>query len=194
MGFWTALAQQDTQYMQRWLLRGMASYFLPIFFILLFRYIAWRISNERIRTSLVTYAWIMIGALVISTISGNAVSLFLGSELSISELTWRNAPWSIGPALTALYINYYLDCQSDPVKDDIVQSRNTIVSRLVSAFGFTIMLVVLSLLIVGHQQMSSNSWPREETRVIVVGTVALITFCLCLVAQFGLHKHLIRDD
>jgi hypothetical protein len=80
------------------------------------------------------------------------------------------------------------DCQADPTKEDIVQSRETIVPRLTSALAFTAIIVILSLLIVAHQRLAGNIWSREETQVIVVGTIALITFSPCLVAQFGLRK------
>jgi len=188
-----AVFKQNTDYMQRWLVSGLAAYFSPIFLILLIRYIAWRISPIRTCTSLVTYAWTLIGAFVISTIGGTIASTALhGGAFAdwqkLLQTVWVTMPWSIGPALTSLYINYYLDRQADPAKEDIVQTRKTIAPRLLSAFAFTAAIVVISLLIVAHQRLVGSVWPRVETQIIVVGTIALITFSLCLVAQFGLRK------
>lgn len=56
----TALLGQDVGYVQRWLIRGLASYFTPICFILVVRNVLWRMSARRNHTSLVTYGWILL--------------------------------------------------------------------------------------------------------------------------------------
>jgi hypothetical protein len=194
-----AIFDQNTDYMKRWLISGLAVYFSPIFFILLIRNVAWQISPIRTYASLVTYAWVFVAAFIISTTGGVIARVALHrSEFvaweQVAESLWITMPWSIGPALNSLYINYYLDRQADPAKEDIVQTRETIVPRLISALAFTTIIVILSLLIVAYQRLVGNIWSREETQVIVVGTIALITFSLCLVAQFGLRKRQVASD
>lgn len=191
--FEEALASQSMGYIQRWLIAGFGTYFLPIFFVLLIRNLAWRISPERVYPSLVTYAWVLLGAFAIS-LFGDVTASFANHWTD--PIDWdhlwtyvgRDAPWSIGPALIAVYINYYLDRQADPAKEDIDQRRSTILSRLMSAVGFTLAIVLLTLLIIAAQHLDGNLWSEDKTRVIVLGTVTLITFALCLVAQFGLVK------
>ena len=191
--FQEALASQTMDYIQRWLIAGFGTYFSPIFFVLLIRNLAWRISPERNLPSLVTYAWILLGAFAMSLIGDISASVVNHWDDPIDwDHLWtyvgRDAPWSIGPALIAVYINYYLDRQADPAKEDIDQTRGTILPRLMSAIGFTAGIVLLALLIVAAQHLDSNLWSEAKTRFIVVGTVTLITFSLCLVAQFGLVK------
>ena len=189
----SAFTSQNLGYVWNWLITGFAVYFSPIFTILLIRYIAWWISPTRTWVSLVIYSWILLGVFLISLVGGIIASMALrhGDFTSLDQIieaARRSAPWSIAPALTSLYINYYLDLQADPAKDDIVQTRDTIVPRLLSAAAFTFSIVLLSMLIVAYQHFSERIWSRTETQVIVVGTTALITFSLCLVAQFGLRK------
>jgi hypothetical protein len=114
----------------------------------------------------------------------------------ITAALLRDAPWSINPALTALYINYFMDLQADPAKDDIVQTRETFLPRLGLAIGFTLGTMAISVLIVAHQQISDGLWSQPKTQVVVVGTTGIIVLCLCLVAQFGLRKNLlpVEDD
>ncbi|CUT10082.1 hypothetical protein BF49_1162 [Bradyrhizobium sp.] len=192
-GLQEALSSETMGYIQRWLIAGFGTYFSPIFFVLLIRNLAWRISPERKLPSLVTYAWILLGAFAMSLIGGISASVVNHWNDPIDwgllgTYTGRNAPWSIGPSLISVYINYYLDRQADPAKEDIDQTKGTILARLMSAIGFTAGIVLLTLLIVAAQHFDSNLWSEEKTRFIVVGTVTLITFCLCLVAQFGLVK------
>jgi hypothetical protein len=193
INLWTALVHQDIGYMQRWLIKGLAVYFTPICVILLVRNVLWRLSPVRSYSSLATYGWILLLAFGTSCIGGVLISLFVypgggvDGEQVVTAL-WANAPWSISPALTSIYINYYLDRQADPAKEDIVQIPGTFVARLLSAFGFTLTIVIFTILIVAYQHFAGNIWSLEETRVVVVGTVALITISLCLVAQFGLRK------
>jgi hypothetical protein len=188
-----ALTSEAMSYVQRWLIAGFGTYFSPIFFILFIRNLAWRISPERNLSSLVTYAWILLAAFAISLIGAVSASVInhWNDPIDWDHLgtyAGRNAPWSIGPALIAVYINYYLDRQADPAKEDIDQTKGTILPRLISAIGFTAAIVLLTLLIVAAQHLNSNQWSEDKTRFIVVGTVTLITFSLCLVAQFGLVK------
>jgi len=189
----TALLEQDVSYVQRWLIRGLASYFTPICFILLVRNVLWRMSARRNHTSLVTYGWILLLAFCISLLGGTLISLFVYPVGAVDwdrvvTVLWGNAPWSISPALTSIYINYYLDRQADPAKEDIVQARQTFVSRVLSALGFTVAIVVFTILVLAYQHVAGKIWSMEKTRAIVVGTVTLITITLCLVAQFGLRK------
>ncbi|SFK18677.1 hypothetical protein [Bradyrhizobium sp. Gha] len=90
--------------------------------------------------------------------------------------------------MTSIYINYYLDRQADPSKQDIEQTRQTFVARLLSALGFTAAIVVFTILVLAYQHVVANIWSMEKTRAVVVGTVTLMTMTLCLVAQFGLRK------
>jgi hypothetical protein len=191
---WKALDPETLAYIPQWLLLGIAYWFSPIFTVLLARYAAWKLSPVRTRTSLVIYAWIFIGVFLVSLAMGTLASVYLAPQpnsLGVIGLLQRDAPWSINPALTALFINYYMDLQADPAKDDIVQTRETFFVRLGTALAFTLGTTLIAVLIVAHQQLSDGIWKLAKTQVIVVGTTTLIVFCLCLVAQFGLRKNLL---
>lgn len=190
-----AFIDQKFEYLWTWLVLGFASYLLPIFVVLLARYISWLRSEVREQVSLAIYAWVFLGVLFISLVGAAVATLSLRHGYP-SDWTWelvieavrRNAPWTIAPALTAVYINYYLDRQADPSKQDIDQRKETIVPRLLMAFAYTFGIALLSILIVAYQQISEHIWPRAETQLIVVGTTALVNLSLCLTAQFGLKK------
>lgn len=62
----------------------------------------------------------------------------------------RDAPWSINPALIALYINCFMDLQADSAKDDIVQTRETFLPRLGMAISFMLSTMAIAMLIVCH--------------------------------------------
>jgi len=190
-----AITGQQFGYFRNWLVLGFAIYFLPIFIVLLVRYVSWRWSHEREQISLAIYAWIFLGVLAIAFIGAILATLCLRYGYPANwtwdfatEAAWRNAPWMFAPAATAVYINYYLDRQADPSKEDIDQSKKTIISRMLMAFAYTFGIALLSLVIVAYQQLSEGAWPHTETQVIVVGTTALVNLSLCLVAQFGLKK------
>jgi hypothetical protein len=190
-----AITGQHFGYFRRWLILGFAIYFLPIFIVLLARYVSWRWSHEREQISVAIYAWIFLGVLAIAFVGAILATLFLNHGYPanwtwdlVGEAAWRNAPWMFAPAATAVYINYYLDRQADPSKDDIEQSKRTIIPRLLMALAYTFGIALLSLVIVAYQQLSEGAWPQPETQVIVVGTTALVNLSLCLVAQFGLKK------
>ncbi len=193
---WSAFGPQSLDYVRSWLLLGFAYWFSPIFAVLLVRYIAWKISHVRSHVSLVIYAWILLGVFLVSLGCGTAASMFV-RQLDFFNLTditaalMRGAPWSINPALTALYINYFMDLQADPAKDDIVQTRETFLPRLSVAIAFALGTMAIAMLIVAHQQLSDGLWSQPKTQVVVVGTTGIIVLCLCLVAQFGLRKELL---
>jgi hypothetical protein len=187
-----AFLQQNMDFVHRWLIKGLAVYFSPIFVVLVIRYIAWRVSPVRSYASLVTYAWISICVFATSVLGGVLTSILshigpVDTE-DVERFLWVSAPWSVGPALTCLYINYYLDRQADPAKENIVQTPATFLIRLFSVLRFTAAIVVFSLLVVAQQHYAGNGWTEQKTRVVVLGTVALITMSLCMVAQFGLRK------
>jgi hypothetical protein len=198
---WDAFGPQTLDYVIPWLLLGFAYWFSPIFSVLLARYVAWKISHVRAQISLVIYAWILLGVFLVSLVCGTAASMSVRhldftNWTEITAALLRDAPWSINPALTALYINYFMDLQADPAKDDIVQTRETFLPRLGLAIGFTLGTMAISVLIVAHQQISDGLWSQPKTQVVVVGTTGIIVLCLCLVAQFGLRKNLlpVEDD
>jgi hypothetical protein len=194
-GLQEALTGQTFVYFWRWFIAGLAFYFSPIFAVLLVRYLLWRKSRTREQVSLTIYAWIFLGVLCVSLVGAilTALSFRLGSPSNwswdtVGEAARRNIPWTIAPALTAVYINYYLDRQADPSKDDIDQRKETVIPRLLMALAYTFGIALLSMVIVAYQQSSENIWPRPETQLIVVGTTALVNLSLCFVAQFGLRK------
>lgn len=190
-----AFIDQKFEYLWTWLILGFASYLMPILVVLLARYISWLRSEVREHVSLAIYAWVFLSVLIISLIAAAVATLSLRYGYP-NDWTWevvveavrRNAPWTIAPALTAVYINYYLDRQADPSKPNIDQRKETVVPRLLMAFAYTFGIALLSLLIVAYQQISEQIWPRTETQFIVVGTTALVNLALCLTAQFGLKK------
>jgi hypothetical protein len=190
-----AFTDQNFIYLGNWLLLGFAIYFLPIFVVLLVRYISWLKSPVRQQVSLTIYASTFLGVLFLSLLGATLTTLFLRHGLPANwtrayfiDAAWRNAPWTIPPALTAVYINSYLDRQADPSKKDIDQRRGTVIPRLLMALAYTAGVALLAMVIVSYQQVSEQLWPRPEARLIVVGTTALVNLLLCLVAQFGLKK------
>jgi hypothetical protein len=197
---WKAVDPETLAYIPQWLLLGFAYWFSPIFTVLVARYLAWKVSPVRTRISLVIYAWIFLGVFFVSLLVGTVASMSVAPKHDFTDVhnvidfLQRGAPWSINPALTALYINYFMDLQSDPTKDDIVQTKDTFFARLGLAVAFTLGATSIAILTVAHQQLSDGIWKLAKTQVIVVGTTALIVLCLCLVAQFGLRKNLRSPD
>ena len=164
-----AIIGQKFSYIGDWLIFGFAIYLLPIVSVLLVRYVSWRWSHEREQISLAIYAWIFLGVLAIAFIGGVLATLFVRYGYPI-HWTWdaatdaalRNAPWMFAPASTAVYINYYLDRQADPSKDDIDQSRQTIIPRLLMALAYSFGIALLSLVIVAYQQLSEGFGPARK--------------------------------
>src|SRR5690349_3181138 len=66
-GIATAIFDQNTEDVQRWICLAFGDYGVPILGILILRYLVWRISPVRHYPIIVAYAWVFLISAVMST-------------------------------------------------------------------------------------------------------------------------------
>jgi hypothetical protein len=192
-GFSTAVLDQNTDDMQRWIFLAFGDYGVPILGILILRYLVWRISPVRHYPIIVAYAWVFLISAVLSTfgltIMAELVGRHAGHWDEFFSICQRSARWAIGPAFICVYINHFLDRQIDPLRPNIEPSREHPLQRIAYAFLFTLLVLATALPSMPTIQVHLNSpWDVSKLRFISMSTIFCVTMAMALAAQFALIK------
>jgi hypothetical protein len=152
----------------------------------------WRLNPVSTYSIASAYAWIFVIAATLSTfgltVAGELVGRRAGQWSAFVDIAVDNIRWSLGPALLSVYVNHYLDRQTDPRLPNIGEDAS-VLWRAGYALLFTLVVQFLTLPSIPTIHAREGAvWPDAKLRVIAMGTVFCITLALSLVAQFGLAK------
>ncbi len=188
-----SLFDQDCRDVQTWVWMALGDYGVPIMGILALRYVVWLGNPVRGCSVLVVYAWIFLVAALLSTIGLSIMAEFFGRNgtdwSQFFHLCQREVRWSIGPALICVYINHYMDRQTDHSRPDIGESGDSPLWRVGYAMLFTVLVMLVALPFESTiRAIPNGSWEVSKLRFVAMGMILCITFSLALVAQFALKK------
>ncbi len=193
---WQAASEPNLGYIGRRVALAFGDYGVPIIGVLALRNFVWRFNPVHGLSQAPTYAWVLLFASILSTVglslmvelvrtSSNASSPNSYNFFSVCQ---RMAWWSIGPAFICVYINYYLDRQTDPCLPDIGRVGDTRARRAIAAILFTMFIIVLTLPTVATIMPQDRSLDVSKVRFVALGTVIFITLALTMTAEFALRK------
>jgi hypothetical protein len=190
----SAALNQDQELIWRWIILATVNTGVPLCAILLAKYLGWHVNPRHDQAYLVSYCWIFLAALCLAPLSLTGAVIGLGiapppeSLYSFLTMVGERFKWAPAPALTCVYIAYYMDRQTDPSLSNIDQNGCTTLRRVLQSVLFAgLVLVVLLPPTMALQPVSTVSWSLEKLRVVILGTRFLMTMALVLVAQFGLR-------
>jgi hypothetical protein len=184
---------QDYQDVQTWAWMALGDYGVPIMGILTLRYLVWLGNPVRGYSILVAYAWIFLVAALLSTVGLSTMVEFFGRSATdwsrFFIVCQREVRWSIGPALICVFINHYMDRQTDHSRPDIGESGDSPLWRVGYAMLFTVLVMLTALPFQSTiRAIPDGSWEVSKLRFVAMGMIFCITFSLALVAQFALRK------
>jgi hypothetical protein len=193
IGISTAIVDQNTEDLQRWVFLAFGDYGVPILGILILRYLVWRINPIREYSIIVAYAWIFLIAAVLSTLGLTIMAELVGRNAGhwdqFFAICQRETRWAIGPALICVYMNHYLDRQIDPNRPNIEHPGERPFRRVGYAILFTLVVIAFTLPSMPTiQKPPSGPWELPKLRSVAMGTIFFITIAMALVAQFALTK------
>jgi hypothetical protein len=189
-----SILEQDFQDVQTWIYLALGDYGFPIIGILALRYFVWLENPVRGYSILVAYAWIFLVAALLSMIGLSVMVELFGRNATdwsqFSQLCQREVRWSLGPALICVYVNHYMDRQTDHLRPDIgTDSDERPVLRVIYALFFTLLVMLTALpFVTTIRGTSDGSWELSKLRFVAMGTIFCVTLFLALVAQFALRK------
>ena len=174
-----AAADPDFSVIQRRVAFAFGDYGVPIIGVLLLRNFVWRLNPVNGYSMATTYAWILLFASVLSTVGLSVmIELFNTSSANSSanssnffSICQRMLRWSVGPALICLYINYYLDRQTDPCLTEIGRGGDTVGRRVLSAVLFTAFIILLTLPSIATMSPRNSALDVSKARFVALGTV-----------------------
>lgn len=188
-----SILDQSFDDVQTWVFLAIGDYGVPIIGILTMRYLLWLENPVRGYSILVAYAWIFLIAAFLSTIGLSVMVEFFGRSATDWSRFWsifqRELRWSIGPALICVYINHYMDRQTDHTRPDIGQHGDGPLRRLVYAVSFTVFVMLTAFPFASTiRPIPNGSWDVSKLRFVAMGTIFCVTLSLAVVAQFALRK------
>jgi hypothetical protein len=191
----SAMQDQKMHDAERWVIYASGMYGAPIIAILCFRYLAWQVSPIRTYSLAAFYAWIVLAAIPISTFGVTFAAIvagdfeYKGHWDQFFAIALRALPWSLGPALICVYINYFLDRHTDSRLPNIDAQSEPLPLRAFYAMLFTLAIMLLTLPSLPNIALPEGAvWPIGKLRVVSMGTIFYITFALALVAQLTLGR------
>jgi hypothetical protein len=192
-GNFSAVLNQDADLITWWIGYALAIYGMPIFAVLLLRYLGWTIDPGQPNSYLISYATIFLVALGVSvTCLAIAIKLAGNTQaatLSFHDLILTRLKWSISPGIVAVYIAYHVDRQIDPLLPDIDSYEFwRLPQRLMSCFFFGLLVAGFSALPALSISVSFTSWSVDKQRTVVIGTIFIIGLVMALIGEFFLIK------
>ena len=189
----SAFLNQDSSLVWRWVFLSFGDYGIPVLAILALRNILWKVSPIREYPIVVAYAWIFLLATLLSAIGLSFMSEFVGKYAGqwgqFLYVCQQELRWSIGPAMTCVYINHYLDRQIDPLQPNIERASKHALRRISHAILFTLLVLAMALPSLPSIQADPlSSWDVSKLRFVAMVTIFFVTMTLALVAQFALIK------
>lgn len=191
---------KDMELVWRWVALATANTGGPICAILLAKYLGWHADPRHDQAYLVSYCWIFLAALCLAPLCLAVARIGLGivpppeSLYSFLSMVGARFKWALGPALTCVYIAYYMDRQTDPSLPDVDQDDRTTLRRVLLAGLFAVLVLVVQLppTMTFQPQPGKDGelplWSKEKLQMVIMGSYFLTTLTLALVAQFGLRK------
>jgi len=166
---------------------------MPIFAVLLLRYLGWTIDPGQPNSYLISYATVFLVGLGVSVaclvIAIKLAGTTPAATMSLHDLILTRLKWSISPAIVSVYIAYHVDRQIDPLLPDIGSSEFwRLPQRLMSCFFFGLLVAGFSALPALSISTSFTMWPVDKQRLVIVGTIFIIGVIMALVGEFCLVK------
>ena len=191
-GISTALTQ-DPDLITWWIGYALAIYGMPIFAVLLLRYLGWTIDPGQPNSYLISYATVFLVGLGVSVaclvIAIKLAGTTPAATMSLHDLILTRLKWSISPAIVSVYIAYHVDRQIDPLLPDIGSSEFwRLPQRLMSCFFFGLLVAGFSAFPALSISTSFTMWPVDKQRLVIVGTIFIIGVIMALVGEFCLIK------
>jgi hypothetical protein len=188
-----ALIDQEPSYVWRWVFLSFGNYGMRVLGILALRYLLWRVNPVREYSIAVAYAWIFLLAALLSTLGLSLMSELVGKYAGdwgqFLYVCQQELRWSIGPAMTCVYINHYLDRQIDPARPNIEPASERPLLRTGYAFLFTLLVLATAIpSLPAIQANPQSAWDVSKLRFVAMATIFSVTITLTLIAQFALIK------
>jgi hypothetical protein len=189
----SSVLNQDPDLITWWIGYALAIYGMPIFAVLLLRYLGWTIDPGQPNSYLISYATIFVVGLGVSVtclvvaikLAGTAPA----AAMSFHDLFLTRLKWSVSPAIVAVYIAYHVDRQIDPLLPDIGSYEFwRLPQRLMSCFFFGLLVAGFSALPALSISASFTTWPVDKQRMVIMGTIFIIGLIMALVGEFCLIK------
>jgi hypothetical protein len=171
----SAALNQDQELIWRWIILATVNTGVPLCAILLAKYLGWHVNPRHDQAYLMSYCWIFLAALCLAPLSLTGAVIGLGiapppeSLYSFLTMVGERFKWAPAPALTCVYIAYYMDRQTDPSLSNIDQNGRTTLRRVLQSVLFAgLVLVVLLPPTMALQPVSTVSWSLEKLRVVIL--------------------------
>jgi hypothetical protein len=189
----SAALNQEPDLITWWIGYALAIYGMPIFAVLLLRYLGWTIDPGQPNSYLISYATVFLVGLGVSAICLVIAIKLAGTTpaatMSFHDLILTRLKWSISPAIVAVYIAYHVDRQIDPLLPDIGSYEFwRVPQRLMSCFFFALLVAGFSALPALSISASFTTWSVDKQRMVIMGTIFIIGLTMALVGEFCLIK------
>jgi len=189
----SAALNQEPDLITWWIGYALAIYGMPIFAVLLLRYLGWTIDPGQPDSYLISYATVFLVGLGVSAICLVIAIKLAGTTpaatMSFHDLILTRLKWSISPAIVAVYIAYHVDRQIDPLLPDIGSYEFwRVPQRLMSCFFFALLVAGFSALPALSISASFTTWSVDKQRMVIMGTIFIIGLTMALVGEFCLIK------
>ena len=189
----SAVLNQDADLITWWIGYALAIYGMPIFAVLLLRYLGWTIDPGQPNSYLISYATVFLVGLGVSvTCLVTAIKLAgttPAATMSLHDLILTRLKWGISPAIVAVYVAYHVDRQIDPLLPDIGSYEFwRLPQRLMTCLCFGFLVAGFSALPALSISASFTAWPVDKQRIVIMGTIFIIGLLMALVGEFCLIK------
>jgi hypothetical protein len=184
---------QDSDLVMRWISRGAVTYGMPIFVILVLRYLGWTRDSAQPNSYLISYATIFLISLFVSAACLALTLKLTGAPnvagMSLPEIFFSRAKWSISPAMVSVFVASDVDRQIDPQLPDIGSGGRGLTYRIMRCLFFGLLVTGFALLpALSIQASSVPEWPVDKLRAVVMGTIFIIGTLTALTGEFCLVK------
>ena len=189
----SATLNQDPDLITWWIGYALAIYGMPIFAVLLLRYLGWTIDPGQPNSYLISYATVFLVGLGVSVtclvIAIKLAGTTPAAALSFHDLILTRLKWGISPAIVCVYIAYHVDRQIDPLLPDIgAYDFWRLPQRLLTCFFFGLLVTGFSAMPALSISASFTTWSVDKQRIVIMGTIFIIGLMMALVGEFCLIK------
>ena len=187
------LLDQDPNLAVKWIMYCASNWGLAIVTVLLLRFVAISLGGDLSSSHLVTYCWMFVVASFVGPFGLTlAVHYFAPppyDTMQFGPLYFDMLKWGLGPALSVVYIAYYLDRQTCHDLPDIDHSPGTRAWRLINCLGFAgVTVFVLLPQLLALKAQPDAAWDSSKLRFVATATTFCMALALALTAQFALKK------